>query len=190
MSENSPGHKRAIRIVLIGAGVLAAIALAATLFDGVSPATQAPAETGPAWVYTSSPDPMTDTPSQQACVKSNNKVSLQWPYRDVHAWLCIRQHPRMDLSAYVVLDGDGQIICRSSRNCTVPVRFGDDAAQSVGAGRSADGSSNIIFFRSPSRFITNIKRADVTRVVLTLYQAGEQTVEFDTADLEWPRPPA
>lgn len=139
------------------------------------------------WSYRDDVDPMTDKKTLFACVTSTNEVRLAAPYSDVKAELCIRQSPRYGLDAYIHLLGDGQIICRSYNNCAVKVRFGDGAQQSFSATDSADGSSNITFITNASRFVTGAKTADVTRVQMTFYEAGDQVVEFNTKGLEWPR---
>jgi hypothetical protein len=140
------------------------------------------------WSYRETVDPMTDRKTQFACVNSTNEVRLYPPYSDVKAELCIRHSPRYGLDAFVQLLGDGQIICRSYDNCTVKVRFGDGAQQSFSAVDGADGSSNIVFITNASRFVTGAKTADITRVQMTFYEAGDQVIEFDTKGLEWPRP--
>lgn len=139
------------------------------------------------WSYRDDTDPMTDRKTHFACVTSTNQVRLNRPYDDVKAELCIRQSPRYGLDAYVQLLGNGQIICRSYNNCAVKVRFGDGAQQSFSAADSADGSSNVIFISNASRFVAGAKAADVTRVQMTFYEAGDQVVEFNTKGLEWPR---
>ncbi|MBU1273066.1 MAG: hypothetical protein KJ728_14950 [Alphaproteobacteria bacterium] len=147
-----------------------------------------PAVPTTAWSYRDSVDPMTDKKTFFACVTSSNDVRLNPPYSDVKAELCIRQSPRYGLDAFVQLNGDGQIICRSYDNCTVKVRFGDGTLQSFSSTDAADGSSNIVFISNASRFLTGVKTADVTRIQMTLYEAGDQAIEFNTKDLEWPRP--
>lgn len=147
-----------------------------------------PAEPPTAWRYTSELDPMTDRPTHLACTTSTNEVRLQWPYSDVGARLCIRQSPQHGLDVFVALLGDGQIICRSYRDCSVKIRFGDGEQQSFSAAKAADGSSNIIFVTNGSRFVAAAKSAPITRVQMTFYNAGDQVIEFATADLEWPRP--
>lgn len=141
-----------------------------------------------AWRYSEEADPMTDRLTHLACTSSTNQVRLDRPYEDVYAELCIRQSPKWGLDTFVQLKGDGQILCRTYRDCAVKVRFGDGAQQSFSAADSADGSSNVIFLTNASRFVAGAKGADLTRVELTLYQAGSQIVEFNTKSLEWPRP--
>lgn len=147
-----------------------------------------PAPQTAAWSYRDSVDPMTDKKTHFACVTSSNDVRLNPPYSDVRAELCVRQSPRYGLDVFVQLNGDGQIICRSYDNCTVKVRFGDGALQSFSSTDAADGSSNIIFISNASRFLTGVKTADITRIQMTFYEAGDQAIEFNTKDLEWPRP--
>lgn len=142
------------------------------------------------WNYLDRPDPMTDRLTRTACVTSTNQVQLDFPYSNVTADLCLRDAPGQGLDAYVVLNGDGQIICRSYDRCTLDVRFDEDAVQSYRGSDAADGASHIVFINDAGRIATALKSADVTRVELTLYQAGTQALEFPTRKLEWPRPEA
>lgn len=144
----------------------------------------------PRWTYTSDVDPMTDKKTETACVTSTNEVQQDFPYGNSSARLCIRQSPKWGTDVYVVLNGDGQIVCRSYNNCTHKVRFGDKEQMSFSAADSADGSSNITFITNHSRFISNVKTADVTKVEIQLYQNGNQILDFPTKGLEWPRPAA
>lgn len=144
------------------------------------------AEGGPEaspWIYTADTDPMTDQKTHVACTTSTNLVRLDAPYSDVSAELCIRQSPRYGLDASLQLHGSGQIICRTYSGCSVKLRFGEGAQQAFNAAVAADGSSNIIFFSNASRFVYGAKGAHVTRVQITLYQAGDQVVEFNTQGL-------
>lgn len=144
----------------------------------------------PKWNYTSDVDPMTDKKTETACVTSTNEVRQGFPYGNSSARLCIRQSPKWGTDVYVVLNGDGQIICRSYDNCTHKVRFGDKEQMSFSAADSSDGSSNITFITNHSRFISNVNTADVTKVEIQLYQNGSQILDFPTKGLEWPRPAA
>jgi len=140
------------------------------------------------WRYRDTRDAMTDRMTRTACTTSTNRALLSWPYKPVTADLCIRQSPAHGLDVYVALNGDGQIICRSYRNCTIRIRFGEGAQQSFSAVDAADGSSNIVFVTNAPRFVSAAQSADTIKVQLTFYEAGDQVLEFDTANLEWPRP--
>lgn len=152
------------------------------------PEPEMPPEPVSDWTYDDRQDPMTDAYTRTGCTTSSNQAYLSSPYRPTNARLCIRQSPQHGLDVYVHLLGDGQIICRSYRNCTVPVRFGEGAQQSFSATDAADGSSDIVFITNASRFIAAAGEADVIRVQLTFYRDGDQVLEFPSAGLEWPRP--
>lgn len=148
-----------------------------------------PAPPLPPWRYTTDVDEMTDKKTQLACTVSTNDVRLDFPYKSVPARLCIRQSPKFGLDAYVELVGDGQFICRSYDGCSVSIRFGKAAASKFSATDAADGSSNIVFITNPSRLIAGLRNTEKTLVSATFYQAGVQTMEFDTKDFTWPPKP-
>lgn len=148
-----------------------------------------PPEPVSAWTYDDRQDPMTDAYTRTACTTSTNQARLSSPYRPTNARLCIRQSPQHGLDVYVHLLGEGQIICRSYNNCTLPVRFGEGAQQRFSATDAADGSSDIVFFTNASRFVAAAEEADEIRVQLTFYRDGDQVLEFPSEGLEWPRPP-
>lgn len=151
----------------------------------VTPTTPTP----PPWRYTTSVDEMTDKATQLACVISTNDVQLSFPYKSVPARLCVRQSPEFGLDAYVTLVGDGQFICRSYDGCSVSVRFDKAAPSKFSATDAADGSSNIVFFQNASRLIAGLRGTEKTLVSATFYQAGVQTMEFNTKDFTWPPKP-
>lgn len=140
------------------------------------------------WAYREDKDPMTDGMTHSACVTSRDRVGLQPPYDPVTADLCIRQSPQHGLDVMVGLNGDGQMLCQSYRSCSVKVRFGDGQQQTFSAIGAADNSSNMVFIENARRFVEAVKSAPVTRIQATFYEAGDQVMEFKTADLEWPRP--
>lgn len=131
---------------------------------------------------------MTDRATRFACTVSTNQVQQNWPYQATPVRLCIRSSPKFGLDVYATLLGDGQIICRSYSQCTTKIRFADRAQQTFSAADAADGSSNVIFVTNAARFVEGVKTANVTRMELTIYQAGTQVIEFPTHGLEWPRP--
>lgn len=117
--------------------VAAAVAAADSAAAEAAP-TEPPAPASD-WTYRDRRDAMTDRLTRYACTTSTNRARLTWPYSPVTAELCIRQSPTYGLDVYVALNGDGQIICRSYRNCTIRIRFGEGAQQSFSAGDAADG---------------------------------------------------
>ncbi len=140
---------------------------------------------GSAWVYRSEADPMSDRATKLACVRSNNEVHLGFPYGSLHGRLCLRNSPQYGRDAYVALEGEGQILCYSYRDCTVRIRFDDAEARSFPAVGASDNSSNIIFIRSRDRLERELGSADRTAIQLEFYQAGQQAFIFPTAGFDW-----
>lgn len=137
------------------------------------------------WLYSQETDPLTDKVTKTACVTSQNEISQNAPYTDVHAELCIRQAPRSGLNVYVRLDGDGQILCTSYEGCRVKVRFDKTPLQSESAVGAADGSSNVIFLRNERSIVSSLRKSSKTLVEIVIYQAGNQTLMFNTDGLKW-----
>jgi hypothetical protein len=150
-------------------------------------ATTAPPAAAPtSWNYHSEKDPMTDGVTYTACTTSTNQVALNPPYGTVNADLCIRQSPKYGLDVIVQLDGDGQFMCPSYEDCRVNVRFGSTPQQHWTATGPADNSTTSIFLRNQGKAVAALKTAPTTLVEATFYDAGDQTMQFNTAGLVWP----
>ena len=147
-------------------------------------ASQAPVPTS--WDYQAEKDPMTDGVTYTACTTSTNQVALNLPYGTVNAELCVRQSPKYGLDVIVRLDGDGQFMCQSYEDCRVNVRFGSAPQQHWMAIGPSDNSTTAIFLRKQSRVVAALKNAPTTLVEATFYDAGDQTMQFNTAGLVWP----
>lgn len=137
------------------------------------------------WSYTSTENAMGDGKTSEACVTSENEVSLDWPYGPTKADLCLRNSKAYGRDAYVVLHGDGQILCRSYEACTMRIRYGDKPAQSISGIGASDNSTNIVFIRDRESLERNLKDADKTAIEIEFYQAGHQALVFPTAGFDW-----
>lgn len=147
---------------------------------------QRPAPPPSNWTYTTVPDAMRDEPVKIACTTSLNEVNLSPPYESVTADLCIRQRSKDGLNIWVRLNGNGQFICTSYSACNVSVRFGNDPAERYSALEPSDNSSNQVFLLSAARVLAGVKRASETLVEAEFYEAGTQTMRFNTSGLVWP----
>lgn len=133
-----------------------------------------------AWDYRTIPDEMRDKPTLMACKTSDTPVRLEWPYETQMPELCIRQSAQFGLDAIVRLPAGGQFTCRAYSGCSVNIRFDDGAVQKFIAAEAADGSSDTLFIRNAQRFLTALKNSKIVRVEAEFYQAGMQTMTFDT----------
>jgi hypothetical protein len=137
-----------------------------------------------AWIYTEDVDSMSDRKTRMACVDSTDTVNLDWPYKPTTAALCIRNSPKFGFDVYYRLNGDGQILCDSYDGCSIKVRYGDAPVGRNGALTSSDHSSEIVFLTGARNVAARLVKAKTTRMELTYYQAGSQTVTFPTAGLD------
>ena len=139
----------------------------------------------PEWRYSSQNDPMNDRPTRTACVWSTNEVVLDFPYGNTRAELCLRDSPQYGRDAYVALEGNGQILCYSYRDCIVRVRFDDEEARTFPAVGPSDNSTNIVFIRNRDRLERGLRSAERTAIQIEFYQAGQQALIFPTAGFDW-----
>ena len=138
------------------------------------------------WEHSSTPDPMTDKLTRTACIRSSNAVNLSSPYEPTRARLCLRDSPQHGRDAYVRLEKDGQILCRSYEECTIKVRFDKGPAQSFSAIGPSDHSTDTFFILSRDRLERGLRSAEVTAIQAEFYQAGLQPMLFDTNRFAWP----
>jgi hypothetical protein len=144
-----------------------------------------PAEPPSPWSYQEQASAMDDAKTKIACTSSTNQVTLDFPYKNTGASLCIRRSPKFGLDAFVTLDGEGQILCRTYDGCTVRVRFDARPARAFPGVDAADHSTNIVFIKSVPKLIAELRKSDKATVELEFYQNGVQSLEFDTQQFEW-----
>ncbi len=131
---------------------------------------------------------MTSAAIKVATLMSDNTLRLPFPYNDSenYGFLTIRQSAGKSVDVLVSIR-NGQILCPGyGDGCTVTVRFDDDKPIRFGAIGPSDHSSTAFFIHNTSRFLTGAKKAKRMLIQFTMYNAGEQTLEFNPAqNLEW-----
>jgi len=139
------------------------------------------------WSYDRDIDSMTGGQVTHACLTSRDQVRQVWPYENTTADLCIRNAPRSGLEIDVSLSAHGQLICDFD-NCVIRARFDDLPFETFRMSHAADGSTETAFITPAKHFLARLKSARRTRIELTIYKAGTQTIAFESAGLIWPRP--
>lgn len=138
------------------------------------------------WQYETSTDKLSGKESKTATIRSDNSLSLAFPYEGVnYGRLIVRQHPQYGLDVIVAVS-KGQIMCYSYDRCTQKIRFDDGGVEKLTVLAAADNSADVVFFAYPKWAIGKLKNAKEIVIQLTMYQAGNQTLVF-TADkpLDW-----
>jgi len=141
------------------------------------------------WRYSTESDKMTGTTTKWAEVRSNNSLSLDFPYKGSNfGRLYVRQKDGKNAEAFVTIE-KGQILCRTYDNCAVRVRFDENQPVRMSAAPAADHSSKIIFISPPGKFLSSAQKAKRILIELSLYQNGNQVLDFDTPEpLTLPKP--
>lgn len=138
------------------------------------------------WNYSSSNDPMSSKPIVLASIESDNSLNLGYPYQgENRGRLLIRQHPKHGLDVILTIS-KGQLMCDNHRGCGALIRFDDGKAMRFNGGESADMDRTTMFVLERKRFIDSARKARQIKVQVTIYEAGEQVLEFSTNQLlDW-----
>ncbi len=133
------------------------------------------------WQYSHHKDEMADGVTHNATVVSTNSVEFQFPYGGPqHANLTLRSHPRHGKDVILRIER-GQFLCRSYEDCRVLIRFDEkEAVHYLGRGPS-DNSTEVIFIRNYSAFVSEMQNAKKVRVAAEVYQHGAPVFEFDVS---------
>lgn len=145
------------------------------------------------WSYLQVVDDMTSQSVDTARIDSKNSLALAPPYQGLnHGSLMVVKDKKIGFGMMLSIE-KGQVICDSYHGCSVAFRFDDAQPIKFHAIRTADYSSTNLVFRDGRRFVAAAAKAKRILVQITMYQAGEKVLEFQTANpLQWAdaRPPA
>ena len=140
------------------------------------------------WSYEVDEDKMTSTATTFASLKSDNVLSLPFPYKDSEnrGSLYVRQAIGKPVDVFVTIKR-GQILCPGyGDGCEVTVRFDNDKPIRFRAIGPNDHSSTTFFIRNTGSFLSGAKKAKRILIQFTMYNAGDQTLEFNPMkSLEW-----
>lgn len=142
------------------------------------------ASAGLQWSYSEADDPMSNGTTYHAVVLSSNTVEFDFPYSGAqNAKLHLRIDPKYGKDVIFSIE-KGQILCNSSEDCTVLVRFDDEKATNYSAASAADNSTETIFIRNYARFIEKMLKAKRVRISTNIYQEGAPVFEFDVSGFD------
>lgn len=138
------------------------------------------------WRYSENEDQMSGKRITHAQLESNNSLKLEFPYAGTnYGRIYVRQHPKHGRNVLVTID-KGQILCNSYQGCSASIRFDDKPPMKFSASESGDHDSKVIFLNDAKRFIDAASKAKKVLVQVTIYQSGDQVLEFySAAPLSW-----
>jgi len=138
------------------------------------------------WEYDKHEDKMTGGITEFARLRSDNSLDLRFPYSGQNYGALTIRKKRGETNVILSVR-KGQIPCHSfSDGCKVTVRFDKQPPQRFNAVGPSDSSTETIFIENEPKFITSARKARTILVQFTMFQAGEQILEFTSASpLEW-----
>ena len=142
------------------------------------------------WEYETKQDKMSSTNTKFATITSENSLDLPFPYGGHNkGFLYIRKNASKPVDVFVSLM-KGQIPCPGYMDgCTVTVRFDEDRPLKFRAVNPSDHSTDTFFIHDTARFINGAKKAKTILIQFTMFQAGNQILEFKpTTPLSWDEP--
>jgi RNA polymerase subunit RPABC4/transcription elongation factor Spt4 len=147
-------------------------------------ASTAAPSTGDQWTYRRVTDPMAKADVHQAYVKSSNTQSFGFPYAgEQRATLQVRTHPRYGRDVTFSIE-KGQFMCKSYRECTILVKFDDNAPEEFAGVGPEDNSTQHAFIKNGSRFLARMKKAKKVLISTIVYRNGEPAFEFDVSGFD------
>jgi DNA-directed RNA polymerase subunit RPC12/RpoP len=189
------GIKIVIALTILIVGVLALSYIASFSYQAKQKAITAPSVIsevaeptpivpGAQWSYSQHSDDMGKGTIYSASVSSKNTVEFDFPYQGTQqGTLSFRVHPRSGKDIIFNIE-KGKILCHSYENCTVNVRFDDEATTNYSAIGAADSSTETIFIRNYDKFIKKISTAKTVRISTNIYHQGTPVFEFDVSDFD------
>lgn len=132
------------------------------------------------WDYFTDVDKMTSKESRRAVVTSDNTLNLDFPYKSTNNYgrVTVRYDASEGTDVAVLIE-KGHILCPSyGRGCNVTVRFDEATPIRFRAIGPSDHSTTIFFIHDTKRFIAGASKAKKILIQFTMYQAGNQTLEF------------
>lgn len=124
------------------------------------------------------------TATHESRIDSLNSLTLRFPYDGKnHGSLTVRSQPD-----HAVLTVDkGQILCYLAPSCSIKIQFDDGPVQTFYGRVPSDGGPSKVVLAPTLRFLAAARAAKRLRVAVSLYEGGEQVLEFRAPEpLVWP----
>lgn len=139
------------------------------------------------WEYRRITDPLTGRGGDLACTMSRAPVRLRWPYDSHRALLCVRSSPRFGLDVFLTLPQGGQFDCRNE-GCAAQIRVGEANPRGVLVTEPDDRTAAAIFLSDGdvADVVAALPNAHEAAVEAAFFEAGTQTLVFNTRNFEWP----
>lgn len=136
------------------------------------------------WEYSEDANVMTDSKDYYASIKANDLLYFDSPYEGgVSASIVLRHRDgKNDIMLQI---SKGQFLSNSLGNKTIRVRFDKQKPERYSYVEPSDGSTEVIFIRNASKFLSKLKQTNRTIIECEFYDEGIRTMTFNTDSLKW-----
>jgi hypothetical protein len=135
------------------------------------------------WDFHEDTNKMDDSKIYYADLASVNELSLQPPYDgDNSAHIKVRK--KGGENNVILLIDKGQFVSGVD-GTTIKARFDKNKPEIYECSESTDYNSRVLFINSASRFISKLKKSKKLIIEATLYQDGNQQLEFNVDGFKW-----
>lgn len=136
-----------------------------------------------AWNFHEDVNKMDDSKIYYAELASTNQLDLSPPYDGSNS-ANIEIRKKEGSNNVILLIDKGQFITGVD-GTTIRVRFDENKPERYDCSQSADDDPKVLFINSTSRFISRLKKSKKMIIEATLYQDGNQQMEFNTSGFKW-----
>lgn len=135
------------------------------------------------WKYSEEVDEMSGTKQLFASTTSTNQLEFDFPYSGGTTFqLTVRN---LGKESEVVLTLDKGQFMGSMGDDYCRVKFDEGEPEKFYYGSASDGSPDVIFFNSNSKFISKLKQSKKVMIEAPFFEAGRQVIYFETEGLKW-----
>lgn len=138
----------------------------------------------PGWDYSSRTDQMRNQTITYASLVSDTILNFDFPYNGGTTFtLTLRKTG--DETDVMLIASKGQFTCFDSSEGRVQMKFDEGEVFHYSCGRSADGSSNVLFLGPEDMILRQLKASRHLTIEAQFYQEGNRQIEFTTEGLKW-----
>lgn len=136
------------------------------------------------WSYSENQDRMSGVKTRFASIQSDERLKFDFPYNGGTTFTLSLRHSKEGDD--VILQCDKcQFIHSYAGDNSIQVKFDQGSPETYSFSDATDGSSDLIFIQSTSRFINKLKKSNHILIGAEFYQSGTRYIDFSVKGLDW-----
>lgn len=137
------------------------------------------------WVYGTSEDKMRGSSESYAQLKSEDVISLDFPYRGGSSLsVLLRDSQRYGGLNVLIKLSKGQLSC-SYGGCRIAAKFDNGKIASFRASKASGGNSDTIFIDDAKGFLKRLRSSDQVIIEVPVWKYGDAQFTFRPKGLTW-----